>query len=611
MSYTQNLAVHNAAGRDNIRLFKILDRGSERGQTMKCEVQMFPLTQAPRYVALSYCWRVGDESESIRFQGSLRGIKRISRDLMSALWALHSYHENKWLWVDTICIDQSQNAEKNDQVPRMQMIYEGAHRVIVWLGETNPHYEGGIEGGDGNPADRVEPISARKLIQLCDEATGGRGWWSRLWIVQEMVVARYLFVCIGPQLLRWDKFVHSTSKWHQIRWVRRFEIEDIHLRIQRLDRLRTDWWKAKHSLDLLQLLDIGRESFATDAKDNIYGLLGLMKPEDRERVHVDYNCRTAVLYAETTAMLIERQQSLNFLVEAFSYNSPQSQPGLPSWVLDFGDCQEDRSFSDVGILMKFKSHKVRDPKTQHQASADTRASVCFHASSLKLGVEVVVFDNVVARTVTIPGCWFRQSDSDRIDDGREWMRSAVKVLEASLQTKPLRSDPRSYLFQIYDIRRLLFDFFSGDPTSIPEPETPICLGSDSRESKFDVKGSTESNRLPDWFDIVTISNRMLRNIPLFCQKYTLFTTTSGFVGVAEYDKRTRELKGVEKENQSACSGDMIVIPLGSSKPWILRKAEAKGEYRLVVNCVIPEIMSGKVMKLVEAKKMKTQWVTLV
>lgn len=636
MSYTQNLAVRNATGRDNNRLFKILDRGSERGQTMKCEVQMFPLTKSPRYVALSYCWRTGDESESIKFQGSVRGIKRISRDLMSALWALHSYYENEWLWVDAICIDQSRNAEKNDQVPRMQMIYEGAHRVVVWLGETNPHYECIFDRYEGNPEDRIGTYFTRAQVnQLCDETVAGRAWWSRIWIVQEMMVARYLFVCIGSQLLRWDAFVHATSNWRAMSYLRESQIGDMLGRIHKLDRLRRHWWKAKHSLDLLQLLDLGRESFATDAKDNIYGLLGLMKPEDRKKVHVDYNCRTDLVYAGLTAMLIERQQSLDFLVEAFSYMSSQSQLDFPSWVLNLGDCQEDIQFSDVGELMKSESLKIKDDETQHtdleilinieyhrildgktkyQASADTRPSVCFHASSLKLNIEAIVFDSVVASTVTIPGHWasLGQSESKGIERSREWIQSAVNVLGASLQTKPLPSDPRFYLFPTYDIKRLLFDCFSSDPTSIPQLKRPtVYLDYDTREFEFDIEGSAESNRLPDWFYIVTTGCSMSQEMPGLCQEYTLFTTASGFVGVAQHDKRTRSFWDDKEENESACSGDMIVIPLGSGKPWILRKTEADGEYRLVVDCVIPEIMSGEVMKLVEEKKMETQWVTIV
>lgn len=134
---------------------------------------------------------------------------------------------------------------------------------------------------------------------------------------------------------------------------------------------------------------------------------------------------------------------------------------------------------------------------------------------------------------------------------------------------------------------------------------------DAKEIEYDLEGSAKSNWLSDWFDTVTTGGLISRNMPGFCRQYNLFTTTSGFVGVAEYDKRKRGLRGDTEESQSACSGDMIVIPLGSDKPWLLRKTEIDGEYRLIVDCIIPEVMSGEVMKLVEAKKMETQWMTLV
>lgn len=125
-----------------------------------------------------------------------------------------------------------------------QMIYEGAHHVIAWLGVTNPHYRREDELHGGSPEECIgHDFTRGQVNQLCDEATRGRAWWSRIWIVQEMMVARYLFVSSGSQFLRWDEFVHATSEWRPIIESRHVELEEIVDRIQQLDRLRRNWWK--------------------------------------------------------------------------------------------------------------------------------------------------------------------------------------------------------------------------------------------------------------------------------------------------------------------------------------------------------------------------------
>lgn len=45
------------------------------------------------------------------------------------------------IWIDAICINQSDDAEKSVQVAMMADIYAGAKNVIVWLGEGTDSLE--------------------------------------------------------------------------------------------------------------------------------------------------------------------------------------------------------------------------------------------------------------------------------------------------------------------------------------------------------------------------------------------------------------------------------------------------------------------------------------
>jgi hypothetical protein len=535
---------------------------------------MFSLKQNPHYTALSYCWRTEDISESIQFQGSLQGTKMISRDLMSALWVHHSHFKNGWLWVDAICIDQSNTAEKNDQVPRMQMIYESADRVLVWLGEENPpaatKYDNSKYIGRRHKYNAALGLTRSKVMQLCDDCVEGRAWWCRVWVAQEMIVARQLYVCIGSHMLRWKTFVRATDSWAWLFYEREFELLEACRKVHELDKFRERWRTAKDSLDLLEILDIGRHSYATDARDSIYALLGLMTERDRKRIRVDYNCGADLLYAEMTAILIERQPNLDFLVKAFTYQHPQSQPRLPSWVLDFGDCLESYFPHGGGYLAKRK-HDIDDRK-KNQASADTRPSVRFHAQSLQLDVEAIIFDIVVATTIKNP------LDKDVVE-----YRNTKRV-GSSRSDEATKSSAFKKLVQLR-----CAEIDTGDDVEHPtEFDGPKQLE----------RAWAQTKHFYLQFDVL--------------QNVVIFTTASGFAGIAGYDMRSRMfLRADTKEAQSACPGDVIAIPLGSCKPWILRKTEVDGEYKLILDCIIPEIRSGEVMKLVEAKQMETQWLTLV
>lgn len=57
-------------------------------------------------------------------------------NLEAALRHLRVTDATVTLWVDAVCIDQSNEAEKNDQVQCIGDIYRKARPVIIWLGHA-------------------------------------------------------------------------------------------------------------------------------------------------------------------------------------------------------------------------------------------------------------------------------------------------------------------------------------------------------------------------------------------------------------------------------------------------------------------------------------------
>lgn len=112
------------------------------------------LATLPPYTALSYCWGNGAKEKKIQLNGREF---RITNELHTAL--LHLLESKVWfdhegskgketrvLWIDAICINQEDNAEKTHQVNLMPYIYSCAAEVLVWLGSSTPETDVGMNG---------------------------------------------------------------------------------------------------------------------------------------------------------------------------------------------------------------------------------------------------------------------------------------------------------------------------------------------------------------------------------------------------------------------------------------------------------------------------------
>ncbi|KAF2461212.1 heterokaryon incompatibility, partial [Lineolata rhizophorae] len=89
------------------------------------------LRSSPKYEALSYTWGDALDRHSIACEGKTI---RVTANLLSALQHLRQPDVTRILWVDAVCINQGNIAERDAQVRMMGDIYRMAARVLVWLG---------------------------------------------------------------------------------------------------------------------------------------------------------------------------------------------------------------------------------------------------------------------------------------------------------------------------------------------------------------------------------------------------------------------------------------------------------------------------------------------
>ncbi|KAI1102379.1 heterokaryon incompatibility protein-domain-containing protein [Jackrogersella minutella] len=114
----------------HIRLLELLPGKLE--EPIKCKLAETGLNGIRSYEALSYVW--GNPNETITVSVN-DATFRVTRNLHSAMLRLRDSKSSRTLWIDAICINQTDLTEKQHQIEIMREIYRQATSVILWLGE--------------------------------------------------------------------------------------------------------------------------------------------------------------------------------------------------------------------------------------------------------------------------------------------------------------------------------------------------------------------------------------------------------------------------------------------------------------------------------------------
>lgn len=103
-------------------------------ESIECNLQIVSLDDNPTYEALSYVW--GDASLR-RWIYLKKSSFDVTKSLEVALRHLRHEDSERIMWIDAICINQRDDAEKSEQVKKMQFIYARTSHLVVWVGEES------------------------------------------------------------------------------------------------------------------------------------------------------------------------------------------------------------------------------------------------------------------------------------------------------------------------------------------------------------------------------------------------------------------------------------------------------------------------------------------
>ncbi|KAH7062635.1 heterokaryon incompatibility protein-domain-containing protein [Macrophomina phaseolina] len=273
------------------------------------------------YEAVSYTWAdaYGDSSYSETAYCNHAAV-RITRNCSSALRRIRHGMDSKVIWIDQICIDQTNMAERGHQVALMPRIYASATQVLIYLCSVeDARY---FAGPMPNP-NSENTIGFPSVSHLLDADVLRHPWFRRVWVLQEVANARKATLLSSDSSADWETFRNSNSTLRAIP-----SILSLNLR---------EFVPLSGFADLLER---ARECYASDPRDKVFALLGILMLPDSAPLVPNYAKSVETVFTETAVALIKSTRNLSILSSCWP---EESSLIMPSWVPDWSTKSERTS----------------------------------------------------------------------------------------------------------------------------------------------------------------------------------------------------------------------------------------------------------------------------
>jgi Heterokaryon incompatibility protein (HET) len=559
--------------------------------------------RAPPFTAVSYCWGQS-EPEQIIYVGSTpvkvtETVHDVLREVLAGGAAL--------AWIDQVCIDQRNAAERSSQVAVMGVIYSRADRVLVYLGEAGErtslavdfleHYSRRLkdqyDGETGivqlstseslslvasNDYGRFSdtPVLRHVALGLADILT--RSFFKRLWIVQEVVLATNLMAVCGSRHFSWDLLSLAC-----LLFTRRPEFASVLKSFVHIDCDFTTMRKASRLVkahgklinrDLWDLLDECSGLATSEPRDKIYAVLGLAKRTAALPVP-DYARSVKEIYLEFARHFVRTGHGLEVITAAVANDHPK-KADYPSWAPWF-DEMDARHFGRTTARMN--------------AAADTIPMVILGSCTSDIIVQGAILDRV-------------------LDVGPSGLRRGEKLVTPS-------SEHELFLEWIVKSLALLqahhVAFAAASLASILLQESPKIshesVGS-AHSRLVDASKDVLSNTLSAFIESLrTLSGRTGLRSRLMTFRFDQQTSGSGhitllndfaFQAIANLQGRrvfVTEQNRIGLASNDTNLGDHIAIISGGRMPYVLReKQKLRPNYTLVTWAYVQGIMHGEALE---------------
>ncbi|GIZ44585.1 hypothetical protein CKM354_000777900 [Cercospora kikuchii] len=565
---------------------------------IKCSLAVERSDTSAEYEALSYAWGKASDARTVWI-----GAKsyNVTQNLFMALQELRGRDGRpRILWVDAVCINQRDNEERATQVQMMTAIYQNAKRVIVWVGpesKTTPYLRITYQFWKQESVDDAGKLAEgsvfdhAKMHPQANEAVQSmlsREWFGRAWVMQEAILARDAVIRCGAFQEDWKTFcaflcdyrryyrndsrglVRRTmpqgdndqnrmneaisKEFETLRWI------NLPFSVAVINAAR----EAGHEMPLLDLLGYARLQRASDPRDKIYAIMGLLSGKQRALVPPpDYDAEIVEVYTAFATCAILSTGTLDVL----SWKNPYVESfftEMPSWVPDWrslyeaGNVGSDRVQAPV-MTPRHGAEPYGNHNQVHNAALYLHSPYNFEFTDERIfharGIRV---DVIPDRDQQLEGL---HNDNLRYDQNFEFRRE--QIVESHVR----------------DLKKILVD--SGTMESdtfwriLSHDQYTKNLSTDIGAKPVDL------DRKDTWYQNDRIDLKGAQDL--------ILRTKAGYWG--SFPRNTKP-------------GLLIVVLFGARKPVLLR--EHNGLHVFVGECYIHGIMDGEIVREQEAGKRETE-----
>jgi hypothetical protein len=374
------------------------------------------LRDRPKYAAASYHW--GDEYEGeIKFPGD-RSL-HLSRNLYMALLGFtgESGLDLPLLWIDQICINQQDEDERERQVGIMSDIYSGAAEVMVWLGDEDEidnftHLSCAVDHLSKYRGKRTMARIHTSLVKKGSEteqgylgllSLWGRPWFERLWVRQEVALAKHLTFHCGTKKFAYKKLAraceiqleaahdilseNTKGVWSDL--ARETAMSCVQVaRAHELFEL-VEVTAPKEVYERQDLLDVLRYTFdlkTTLSHDRVYAIYHLSSAAFHRKLWPDYDKSIEKLWQELAAyLLMDYTTWNNFRIDPTiaarrrESGVKSSYPACPAVILALSSTQENANCDCRGSLSLMPQFDKLGYRSAHKFDHYVFYSHCFAA----------------------------------------------------------------------------------------------------------------------------------------------------------------------------------------------------------------------------------------
>ncbi|KAF6228712.1 hypothetical protein HO173_011731 [Letharia columbiana] len=520
------------------------------------------LDDPPIYEALSYVWGTTDNPVDIRIGPSGEDRLAITQNLAVALPYLRYQDKIRTLWIDAICVNQQDLRERSSQVKKMADIYRLADHVVVWLGtekdnsahilrilsQLSSEIKVDYELATMSPAssDSVPDWSDRSLPlpysidEICNIASLlNRAWFSRLWVWQEIRLARNNSIVIcGSDTISWQSLHQAIFCFYYKQWAFDSLSPDsgqVQARLLYLLNISDD------TTSYLAFGDIIRRSApckCSDPKDRIYAVLSLLdRSVEGINIEPDYTKTTAQVYQDVVTRHVEHHKSLGMLKYCELRNDMPAE--MPTWVPNWTVADTATPLYSCG-----RACGHSEAKAQYREGGILSATGVISAS-------ISSADEMVFQ------CTYR-SMADEIR----------RIAPRNIEDSPYPAG--SSLIDAFCSTMCVNSF--SDTIRPPQPVLPQF----EKSREFVLAVLRDHDRHPN-STLDSDESKYLGGVASVCENRSFITTEGGYIGVAP--KATKP-------------GDQVCVLLGLPQPLVLRQTSGL-RYQVVGECYVHGLMNGE------------------